>query len=157
MALLYAGACIGTSPEQRAQGALGDDDREEGPTHRPGQPCLLCHSEFAIAGTVYMQPTDATGVRGAEVVVVDGLGREIVAVTNSAGNFYVGRDAEREEGGVRVGFDPVLPFLVRVRMAGVPDLEMESLVWRDGSCASCHALDGPHEASEPRVYAVETP
>lgn len=24
-----------------------------GPTHRPGQPCLLGHSNFAVAGTVF--------------------------------------------------------------------------------------------------------
>ncbi len=160
-AVLAAG-CIGRSPEQEERAALGPyEDGDE--FHRPGQPCLTCHREgyspggarFLIAGTVYLRPNDASGIRDIEVVILDGLDREIVATTNQVGTFFVQRGGERRSGGVGVAFDPAPPYRVSVRRPGGTEQVMQSLVWRDGSCAGCHSLDGPNETSAGRVYLME--
>jgi mono/diheme cytochrome c family protein len=159
-------ACIGVSPEQQEQNAQGPyDDGDE--FHRPGQPCLTCHregyapgdDEFLLAGTVYLRAADANGVEGIEVVIVDGLDREIVATTNRVGNFFVkhGDGDEDRRGRTSVRFDPVPPYQIRVREPGGAEQVMESLVWREGSCAACHTLDGPHESSVGRVFVTEVP
>ena len=52
--------------------ALGPETGNPGPTHRPGQPCVLCHSQlgpasdsvFLLAGTVYDSPTRITPLGG---------------------------------------------------------------------------------------------
>lgn len=130
---LSAGGCIGATPEDRARDALPDDGREEGPLHRPGQPCLLCHSPaggegpyFSIAGTVY--DTDGVTGRGnVRVSLTDVTGRVWELLTNEAGNFMI---EERE-------WVPVFPVNVDIS-DGTNQIGMRSPISREGSCAHCH-------------------
>lgn len=163
--------CIGTSPEEAAENAQGPEiplpfgEDDEGPEHRPGQPCLVCHSdehnpgeeEFVLAGTVYLRETDPYGVEGAEVIVVDDSGRSFTALTNATGNFYVrsGGDGEGgDRGEVNIPFDLDFPLSVRIRYGGVEQV-MRSRIGREGSCAGCH---GPAKGAESpgRVVVEET-
>src|SRR5262245_6092986 len=66
----------------------------EGPLHRPGQPCLVCHDggearAFAMAGTVYLAPDSDLPAPGASVHMADAWGGSAVALANCAGNFFV--------------------------------------------------------------------
>ncbi len=165
-----ASACLGTSPEDSYAESLGEAyDGDE--LHRPGQPCLACHRDgydpgddvFMAAGTVYLTPTSPVGQAGVLVEVTDAYDRTATVTTNSVGNFMfeegedrTGEDDEDREGIGRVPFELVFPLRVRISLGDVVQ-EMESVTWREGSCAHCHSLDGPHEASEPRVYLMEAP
>jgi hypothetical protein len=120
--------------------ALGDEQGDPGPEHRPGQPCVLCHSEggpasdspFAVAGTVY--ETSAPGSKGAEGVTVElldanGGAPAVKPVTNRAGNFYVPASDWK---------DLAFPFRVRIVPKGSKPIPMTTTVNREGSCNSCH-------------------
>ncbi len=108
-----------------------------GPTHRPGQPCLLCHDgklgdppPFSVAGTIFLTPNDpraANGVDGASVVITDATGDARTFATNQAGNFYVPVSE----------WTPTYPLRVRVTYRTY-DVTMTSHIGRDGSCAGCH-------------------
>jgi hypothetical protein len=98
-----------------------------GPTHRPGQPCLLCHSDFNVAGTVFADPTSVTPAEGVSVNLLDSQGRTFVATTNVAGNFFVRTDE----------WTPVYPMKVSITSNGVTT-SMTADVGRDGACAMCH-------------------
>lgn len=166
IAFFVIGGCIGTSPEEaekQAQGSYDDDGDEE---HRPGQPCLVCHREgyspgddvFAIAGTIFLRATDddEDGLRDAEVVVTDALDREFRALTNKAGNFMVkvkeGRDTrQKDEGKLEIGYQPEYPLRVKV-VFGTDEVEMQSLIWRDGSCAGCHRGETATASSVEKVF-----
>ncbi|WP_394836875.1 hypothetical protein LVJ94_08200 [Pendulispora rubella] len=124
---------------------LGDEPGSpgEGPEHRPGQPCVLCHrdggpasSHFAVAGTIYDGP-DSTSkpVTGAEVIFVDAVnnyprqgGQKKPIFTNKAGNFYVLAEDWP---------DLQFPFHVKV-VKGASTRVMVSHVGREPSCAGCH-------------------
>lgn len=156
-------ACIGQSPEERARAdqGPGEDGDEE---HRPGQPCLVCHGAayhpgndvFVLAGTVYptVDAPDDRGLEGVEVSFIDDAGHEFFALTNRVGNFMVevrsGLEApqQRARGRLRIPWEPVFPVSVAVLYQS-EDVSMESLIWRDGSCAACH------QGSEPGVDHVE--
>src|ERR1019366_4307514 len=84
--------------QDNAIAALGGEapSVRRGPLHRPGQPCLLCHDgalgdppAFSVAGTVFDRPSASQGVNGATVSLTDANDSGALAVTNSAGNFYV--------------------------------------------------------------------
>jgi hypothetical protein len=105
-----------------------------GPNHRPGQPCLVCHgpsgaatSAFSLAGTLYREKGKPEVLGHADVTVTDALGRKFVARSNCGGNFYVGAAA----------FTPQAPFWISVAYLA-ETIEMESPVYREGSCATCH-------------------
>lgn len=112
------------------------------PTHRPGQPCLVCHSNYGgaqlqlvIGGTVFKE--DATtgallGAPGIKVEVYDSAGDFRVACTNSAGNFFIEKD--NWEG---ITF-PLKSFV------GTAPRRMQSIIGREGSCANCHKLPPPN-------------
>jgi hypothetical protein len=138
--------------------ALGPEDPSvpQGPLHRPGQPCLLCHSNFSIAGTVYNEDL-VTPFSSATVTLVDASGSTTQATTNAAGNFFIlasdwtpvypiGSYAVDGGGAVFgvtvVGNDPNSPS------------EMLTHIGRDGSCASCHFGAGPSASSPGPVYAT---
>lgn len=130
---LGASSCIGMTPDDRARAALPDDGVEEGPLHRAGQPCLLCHSPsggegpfLSVAGTVYA--TDGvTGRAGITVILVDATGSERVASTNAVGNFMIeSRD-----------WSPVFPLTVDLT-DGDTRIGMRSPIAREGSCSYCH-------------------
>jgi hypothetical protein len=171
VAVAALGACIGTTPEEQAQADLGDhDDGDE--EHRPGQPCLDCHSKdfnpggdvFVVAGTIYRRVGDseAQGVEDAEVEITDDDGRTFVARTNRVGNFMVevkpGESTrQKDDGKLRIGWEPRFPLRTLVRF-GSEMQEMDSYIWRDGSCASCHRGDVGVSDREPKVFTLdETP
>ncbi|MDH5490828.1 MAG: hypothetical protein OEY14_02530, partial [Myxococcales bacterium] len=154
-------ACLGSSPEEAAADALGpdpfpglgEDDDEGGPTHRPGQPCLVCHGEaytpgeeiFVLAGTVYLREDDALGVPDVQVHVQDAAGHAFSVATNLTGNFMVRRTdraevRDRGEGEVRIPWDLEYPLDVQIERG--PDLQrMRSRIYREGSCSACHQAE----------------
>jgi mono/diheme cytochrome c family protein len=155
-------ACQPTDVGQIGEGepeAPGERERG-GPEHRAGQRCVDCHSEeshregpiFVLAGTVYARVTDAYGVEGATVHVVDAAGHEFVATSNRPGNFMVRRDDRvpyawtAERGQAFVPWDIVYPLEVDVSLGDTTRI-MRSRIHREGSCAGCHAragADAPH-------------
>jgi hypothetical protein len=141
-----------------AVSALGGETPgvENGPLHRPGQPCLLCHdgalgnpSRFTIAGTVFQTPMDRVAVIGATVAVVDAHGKTINLTTNSAGNFYIKPEQ----------YEPAFPLQVSVQAAGGTPVPMHTIiagngtVAPNGACASCH-FDPPGPDSPGHVYVT---
>ena len=100
--LVTFSACLavaGCDPvHEQKMSALGGEAPgvPKGPTHRPGQPCLVCHGsqgpespQFSVAGTVYRhlegkEPSVDTRVR-----VVDAFGRDRTVITNQVGTFYI--------------------------------------------------------------------
>ena len=156
IAVALAG-CIGTSPEDAEREALPDDEDGD-PEHRPGQPCLLCH-DFAIAGTVYYRASDPVGFENAEVDIEDAAGHRFVALTNSAGNFMIEvrgdltAPEQRSRGLLELPWQPVFPLSIAVRGDGV-ERTMESLAWREGSCAGCHGPTVEADSAGP-IYIVE--
>jgi hypothetical protein len=115
--------------------ALPEADPSPSELHRPGEPCLACHSTYqgstpalALGGTVYSLDAMGTPVpaAGVAVLVDDSAGNSRSACTNSAGNFFVKSDDWA---------DITFPLKVRAGKRA-----MRSIVGRDGSCASCHKL-----------------
>jgi hypothetical protein len=149
------GACRYDPVPQEIIDSLGEETGTPGPTHRPGQPCLVCHSTYegaapamAVGGTVYKQVSDMDAGTDAgtdmdagtpmvrlvpaprvPVVITDSSGDSRKTCTNSAGNFYIEKSKWD---------DIAFPLAVT---AG--DREMRSLIGRDGSCASCHKNPAP--------------
>jgi hypothetical protein len=166
--LALAAGCIGTTPQEEAAAALGDDPGEEGPTHRPGQPCLVCHGAdytpgeavFVLAGTVYREAEDAAGLEGAEVEVTDDSGDTFLVRSNRAGNFMmsVGEVDEdrRDEGWAGLGRAPQFPLRVTVRFEGA-EQSMRNVIHREGSCAACHDRAGPGASSAGAVFVEDAP
>jgi hypothetical protein len=130
--------------------ALGDERPgvPEGPLHRPGEPCVLCHGgsgpgdpEFAFAGTVYQVASSTVPLANAIVRLVDSRGVKFETGTNCVGNFYVRADDYR----------PVFPVWTKVvfgEAGGVPvEQIMGSPIYRERSCAKCHGDPvGPESA-----------
>ncbi len=162
------GACIGVSPEQRLAKDLGPDTggHQTGPLHRAGFPCTDCHGPlwwqdhptFELAGTVYQSPTDDAGQRGAHVIIQDANGQTVTAVTNSVGNFFVvtsgGNFRGSSEGSLVVPAGFKFPLRVSVKTGSV-EQKMRSLIWRETSCANCHAKK-LGAGSNGRVFAMES-
>lgn len=106
----------------------------------PGRDCIACHSngegpQYLVAGTVYpaegiSDPDDCFGIAGASVLVEDAAGRAFALETNSAGNFYLGRNDGPLE----------LPLTVEVEYDGV--MRAMTLQPAVGACASCHTEEG---------------
>lgn len=114
---------------------LGEEKGSPSATHRPGEPCLACHSTyggaepaFAVAGTVFGLTTtgDIAGAPNILVNVLDSAGQPQKACSNAAGNFYVLKENWA---------DVTYPL-----SATAGDRQMHSLIGRDGSCATCHKL-----------------
>ncbi|MCC6993982.1 MAG: hypothetical protein IT370_05075 [Deltaproteobacteria bacterium] len=165
------GGCIGDSPEDQQAAALGNQ-RDGDPEHRPGQPCLACHSTeyspgggaFVLAGTIYMRAgdPDSAGVEGAEVIMKDKAGHQFTALTNRTGNFMVTVDSaldapsQRARGRLRIPWQPVFPVEVSVGIDGV-EKDMETLIWREGSCAGCHVGSQTGTDHVERVWFTDAP
>ncbi len=120
---------------------LGPEVGTPSATHRPGEPCLVCHDNyggatpaFAVAGTVFDRAMDGSLVPsvGINVIVSDSASGLRKACTNAAGNFFVKRDD---------WVDITFPLNAQADNRG-----MSSLIGRDGSCGSCHKL--PDRTSE---------
>jgi len=150
----------------------------QGPTHRPGQPCLTCHGgqgpgglTFVTAGTIYLSAypiaaNRANALASADVHLVDANGSTYDATTNTVGNFFVTTDQ----------WNPVFPLGAHLPDAGtqadggaaasVEDITvapagdltnttpMNTAVERGGvyaSCAYCH-FDPPGPSSAGHIY-----
>ena len=134
--------------------ALGSDPsgEEPGPTHRAGQPCLVCHGsagpngpELSVAGTIYQTKTGVQALRGAVVTLIDAQQTMRQFDTNRTGNFLVRAGTWR----------PVYPMRVSVSYGGVT-VDMKTHVGREGSCAACHTdPEGPVSAGH--VYLTADP
>lgn len=137
-----------------AEDALGPEAPgiPEGPLHRAGQPCTVCHGglgpgspDFAAAGTVYDVRGSTLPLSGVTVILEDKAGRSWRTETNDVGNFYVTRQE----------FAPLVPMKVSLVYGGVTK-PMETLIGRNGGCAVCHVKTG--DASHmPAVYFREAP
>lgn len=132
-----------TDPVRQAQiDALGPEapGQSEGPLHRAGQPCLVCHSSggpasdhpFAVAGTIYTTAEGDVGATGVGVFFVDESAQRRQVVTNEVGNFFV-----REED----WSDLTFPFKTGV-LRGTTGTLMNSPINREGSCNACHQPKG---------------
>ena len=133
--LLALAACNPVQSDEVA--ALGGETPgvRRGPLHRPGQPCLACHTgdvgdppAFSVAGTVFQSADSTTAASGAQVLLENSDGTSTKTSTNSAGNFYLSPNE----------FTPVWPMKVQVTFGGVTAV-MTSEIGRDGSCAKCHS------------------
>jgi hypothetical protein len=138
--LAYAPSC--QDPVHNAEvDALGGEAAgvSPGPNHRPGQPCLTCHggrgpanAEFSVAGTIFKTADAREGIAGVHVTLSDstpGTAVTKAAVTNVAGNFYIGTN-----------FAPVFPLHdIKLDFEGLPESTiMHTRVGREGSCGACH-------------------
>lgn len=143
---------------------------EPGEYHRPGQPCVLCHSEYegaaplmSVAGTVFADQITLLPVEGALVVLTDTRGITVSVETNCVGNFFVPAGAWDDK-----YRDPQFPLSAEIRCptydeTGQPIVDdagaavlrvksMGSVISRDGSCAGCHT-SGPHQLDSPgRIF-----
>ena len=143
----------GDPVRDRAIAALGSERPgvPTGPLHRPGQPCLLCHSDsggeepFLVAGTVYIFRDSAMPIDGVKVNLFDSAGHQFTTSTNCAGNFIV-----------RPGdFALNTPFWVNLQRDDVIR-EMDTAIYREGSCAGCHS-DPAGPAAAGHVFLIDDP
>lgn len=103
--------------------------------HRPGQPCVVCHSpggpatsHFALAGTVYSTRAGTAPAAGVAVRILTADETQIERMTNAAGNFFV-----------RTGSLPIaFPVRVQLYKPGLDVKPMVSVIGREASCAKCH-------------------
>lgn len=123
----------------------------EGPTHRAGQPCIVCHGatgpgepEFSIGGTVYVTRGQPAPAAGATVTLTDATGSQRQLVANQVGNFYIERKL----------WDPVFPIRARVDYAGTKGKDMETRINGNGGCGFCHRGSGDPSHVVP-VYAKD--
>lgn len=133
--------------------ALGGENPAvpQGPLHRPGQPCVVCHGGagpasqvFSVAGTIFLYEADPNqGANGAVVQMQDAKGSAWHVATNSAGNFFV----------LASDWTPTYPMTVPSVSQGNSMQLMSTLDNRAGSCASCHGLQPGPDSVGP-VYVV---
>jgi hypothetical protein len=109
-----------------------------GPLHRPGQPCLVCHTDggqaraFEAAGTVYASQRSRIAVNRVLVTIVDAAGRTVHERSNCAGNFYVQEESATLTFPLHAEIECTLPDGTVKRSV------MGTRIDRDGSCATCH-------------------
>jgi hypothetical protein len=112
---------------------------------------VLCHSDqggkpvFVLAGTVFISADSPTPIEDVTVNVVDSLGNKFSTITNCAGNFFI-RPNE---------YAPDAPLWVNLQREAV-NRDMNTAIYRDGSCASCH-YDPRGPASAGHVYLIDDP
>lgn len=109
-----------------------------GPRHRAGQPCLVCHGglgpgspEMSVGGTVYLARGGTEAASDVAVLLTDAKGATRTLASNDVGNFYVWKS----------DWDPAFPLSVSVSR-GSDQQKMESVIGRDGACATCHRGQG---------------
>ncbi|MEO6601888.1 MAG: hypothetical protein ABIQ16_18565 [Polyangiaceae bacterium] len=143
-------AC-GDPVRDRAREALGPEQPgvSPGPLHRPGQPCLVCHSDqggeepFLSAGTVFISRDSRMPIENVKVNFLDSAAHRYTAVTNCAGNFIV-----------RPGdFAVDTPYWVSMQRDDVYR-EMDTAIYREGSCSACHS-DPIGPASAGHVFLID--
>ncbi len=150
----FFGGCSLDPVERNAIQALGGEDPAvpPGEFHRPGQPCLVCHSRtgpasdspFAVAGTIFYGPFKPRPVEGAWVRLIDADGNRVCKRTNCNGNFiFLDKDFGDDKFQGRPG--PTFPLLVSVQKVIDPAKDplgktpsMNGHIGREGSCSACH-------------------
>jgi hypothetical protein len=143
--------------------ALGDEAPgfEPNEIHRPGSPCVLCHSkrggkgpEFSLGGTLFFRPPNSEPLPAENYVVrvLDSEGELFDLVSNRCGNFYLPKET----------FEPAFPLNVSIFSRDPTDPQklianepMVSRIGRDGSCAACHKH--PESSFSPGVSFVTPP
>ena len=160
--VLAAGAAASTScanpVHSDAVAALGDEAPGvgPGPTHRPGQPCLVCHGgdgpgpDFAIGGTIYAKRNGADALPGVTVSLTDATGATKTPVSNAVGNFYL---TQQE-------WSPTFPIFVRLLYTDpntkkVTVKDMSTRMGGNGACAFCHHGPDNETFHMPPVYLSE--
>jgi hypothetical protein len=146
-------ACVDETHELQVE-ALGGEAAgvPNGPTHRPGQPCLVCHGglgpasrQFVMAGTIYATQGQTSPANGAAVQIEDVNGSLYTATSNVVGNFFITTDQ----------WSPTYPAQVQVTQ-GQNSQQMVTHIGRDGSCADCH-VQPPSPTSPGPVYVIAGP
>lgn len=154
------GGCGNPAVDARVE-LLGEEVAGVEPSayHRPGQPCVLCHSQYggaepemSIGGTVYATRDDTIPANNVAVVLVDAAGTSpnVAVKTNCAGNFFVTKDQ----------WDPTYPVYAEIQFR-LPDAEsdkraaMGTWIQRDGSCSTCH-LGDRNQGSAGRIFCQPT-
>ena len=139
--------------------SLGPEDAGFGTNeiHRPGQPCVACHSTYegakpimSIGGTLFTDPIlegDLKLVPEHTIRLIDSEGTIVEKISNRCGNFFTTLDE----------FDPAYPVRAELYGPGADDslvsiVVMASRIGRDGSCGSCHAH--PATSQSPGVVYV---
>lgn len=147
--------------------ALGEENPNVPPSefHRPGQPCVLCHSvyegagpEITVGGTIFASPAKKAGelpvaVEGAEITLIDAEGVVKTTTTNCAGNFFLTKEQWNPSFPLRVEVSypsPAAPTQLK------PAPPMSSRISRDGSCAGCH-FGLSNQGSPGYVFCEEFP
>lgn len=124
---------------------------EPGPLHRPGQPCVLCHSakggesELSLAGTVYVDALSLTPIEDVDVYIIDSQNRKFASRTNCAGNFFITPEQ----------FAPDFPIWIGIQRGAI-FRDMDTAVYREGSCAGCHS-DPESLSTAGHVFLIENP
>lgn len=129
VAFVLAASCSLDPVRDEAARDLGPEEAgvPEGPLHRPDQPCLVCHSDMSVAGTIHAAPDAPAPVANVVVTLTDARGSQTTATTNAAGNFFVETSA----------WAPTFPIHASIAVGSL-DAIMNTEIGRDGSCASCH-------------------
>ena len=139
---------------------LGGEQPEVPPSefHRPGQPCVTCHGEYAadspilaVGGTIMSTPFNPVPVQGVLVRLTDAKGTVVEKTTNCIGNFQVLADE----------WTPAFPLRAEIECpTGDEDkpirrFVMGTRITRDGSCAGCH-IGPPSQNSPGWIYCAES-
>lgn len=138
-------AC-GAEPSAPETGISATEIR--GPTMRPGENCLRCHSPtggvgaptWSAAGTVY-DARDAdrdAGVEGVTVIITGAGGERVRLVTNEVGNFFTDVPLTK-------------PYRVLLEREG-RQVEMP-IPAPAGSCNACHSWPDRSGGAPGRIYA----
>jgi hypothetical protein len=143
----------GDPVQDQAVAALGAEAPgvPKGPLHRPGQPCVLCHSKqggapiFLLAGTVYVFANSLMPIEDVKVNLIDSFDKKFTATTNCAGNFFVRPEDYASDA----------PLWVSLQRDDV-NRQMDTAIYREGSCAGCH-YDPLGPASAGHVYLIDDP
>jgi hypothetical protein len=169
----FAALACGDPAHDQAVAALGGEKGSPGPTHRPGQPCGICHGgsgpgneQFAVGGTVYAIKGQGDPLVNAVVYISDANGDQKSATTNSAGNFYIPSSR----------WAPKYPLSNIVVVCGpltsqspytcggsngptdtnAISASMHTSIGREGSCAGCH-FGTPNTSTRGPVYVGSDP
>ncbi len=122
---------------------------EQGPDHRPGQPCTWCHRpggespHFDLAGTVFLRSDSKEPARSVVVQLFDSSGRTRTRVTGVSGNFHFEEDELELE----------FPLWVRLEFEGQVRA-MHTPIFRERSCGACHG-DPASPSKAGHVFLLE--
>lgn len=147
---------------------LGEEQDGYAPSeiHRPGQPCVLCHSEYdgaepilSFGGTLFAEPLTGDAplvlLEGYTIRLLDSAGQIRNLTSNKCGNFFITKEA----------FDPAFPVRAELWGPTSPDggnvvqlIPMSTRIGRDGSCGTCHVNPAspfsPGVAFVPNAYLM---